>query len=342
MLTSGVAAGAGCQRTCSRWGRRRSPAHGALHVPEPGDDAGRSGRQPVRTQTTRRGTYSTGFAAIAPVADRRPISTSPAARSAGEPHRAQASPRDDRRVSRLFAVEVAGSRRRRPGASRPRARRPRTRRATATRTGSPPSSSRRSGPRRSGRPGPAATEASAPSVNLFDSRRSTPRLFMIARTTSISAPPIWNPTLPPSIRMPAGADQPVPVRHDTNPRPNLAPTTKAPFFRPGTIAMHSAFFSRSAGMDAVAHRRDFVEHRHAVLEPGHDLGLRLGTPNDAASTANPATSPASWSTCQPPHVRSQRSPLSGTSASRRRARLAACRAAPATPVRGWHAGAAVA
>ena len=72
---------------------------------------------------------------------------------------------------------------------------------------------------------------------------------MIARMTSISVPPIWKPTLPPSTLMPAGADQPVAVRHDTKPRPYFAPTTNAPFFKPGTIATHWAFFSRSSGME---------------------------------------------------------------------------------------------
>ncbi len=71
---------------------------------------------------------------------------------------------------------------------------------------------------------------------------------MIARMTSISVPPTWKPTLPPSIRTPDGADHPESVRHDANPRPNLPPTTNAPFFRPGTMTTHCAFFSRSIGM----------------------------------------------------------------------------------------------
>src|SRR6185503_7326116 len=69
--------------------------------------------------------------------------------------------------------------------------------------------------------------------------------------TSVSEPPIWKPKLPPSTRIEPGADQPTPPsrRQLTNPFPYLAPTMKAPFFRPGTMMMHWALPSRSCGID---------------------------------------------------------------------------------------------
>ena len=59
--------------------------------------------------------------------------------------------------------------------------------------------------------------------------------FITSMKTSISEPPIWKPTLPPSIRIEPGADQPTPpgFRHVTNPLPYLPPTTKAAFLRSG-------------------------------------------------------------------------------------------------------------
>ncbi len=106
---------------------------------------------------------------------------------------------------------------------------------------------------------------------------------MMARMTSISVPPIWNPTLPPSIRMPAGADQPASVRHETNPRPNLAPTTKAPFFRPGTIATHCAFLSRSAG---IARSPIFVTSSNTATLFSSRATVCACASNDAARTTS--------------------------------------------------------
>src|SRR5579871_942660 len=59
--------------------------------------------------------------------------------------------------------------------------------------------------------GPAATEASAPSVNLLESSLSAPRAFITSMIKSVSDPPIWNPILPPSMRTVPGADQPGPT-----------------------------------------------------------------------------------------------------------------------------------
>jgi alpha-amylase/alpha-mannosidase (GH57 family) len=58
--------------------------------------------------------------------------------------------------------------------------------------------------------GPAATDASPPSVNWLESSRSSPRGFMTSATTSVSDAPIWNPKLPPSARTEAGAVHPTP------------------------------------------------------------------------------------------------------------------------------------
>ena len=68
--------------------------------------------------------------------------------------------------------------------------------------------------------------------------------------TSISEPPIWKPTLPPSMRMAPGADQPTPsfLRQERKPLPYLPPTMNAPFFRSGTITIHCALLRRSCGI----------------------------------------------------------------------------------------------
>jgi len=62
---------------------------------------------------------------------------------------------------------------------------------------------------------------------------------MTSNTTSVSEAPIWNPTLPPSTCMAAGALQPEPpcLRHTAKPRPNFAPKMNPAFFMPGTTTM---------------------------------------------------------------------------------------------------------
>ena len=99
--------------------------------------------------------------------------------------------------------------------------------------------------------GPAAADASPPIVNWLDSSLSTPLGFITSMMTSVSVPPTWKPTLPPSTRTPPGADQPPDARrHDRKPRLYLPPTMNAPFFMPGTTTTHSAFLNRSRGMPA--------------------------------------------------------------------------------------------
>jgi hypothetical protein len=63
---------------------------------------------------------------------------------------------------------------------------------------------------------------------------------------SVEDPPIWKPTLPPSMRTVPGADHPAPpvLRQDTYPLPYFPPTTNAAVLRSGTITMQCAF-SRS-------------------------------------------------------------------------------------------------
>src|ERR1017187_2313648 len=98
--------------------------------------------------------------------------------------------------------------------------------------------------------GPAATEASAPKVNLSPSSLFMPSRFITSITTSVEEPPIWMPKLPPSIRTAPGAPHPVPSwwRHSAKPRPNSAPTTKAAFLSPGTITTHCDLASKSCGI----------------------------------------------------------------------------------------------
>src|SRR6185436_9073133 len=74
--------------------------------------------------------------------------------------------------------------------------------------------------------GPAATEPSAPNVNLLDSSLSAPRSFMTNMIRSVDDAPIWKPTLPPSMRTVPGADHPSPLlsRQDTYPFPYFPPT----------------------------------------------------------------------------------------------------------------------
>src|SRR4030095_15128454 len=53
--------------------------------------------------------------------------------------------------------------------------------------------------------GPAATEASAPSVNLSDSKMFSASLFINSMTKSVDCAPICNPKLPPPKLKKAGA-----------------------------------------------------------------------------------------------------------------------------------------
>ena len=70
-------------------------------------------------------------------------------------------------------------------------------------------------------------------MNLLDSSLSAPLSLMTSMIRSVADPPIWKPTLPPSMRTVPGADQPAPVllRHDRYPFPYFPPTTKAAVFK---------------------------------------------------------------------------------------------------------------
>src|SRR5687768_13675748 len=67
---------------------------------------------------------------------------------------------------------------------------------------------------------------------------------------SVDEPPIWKPTLPPSMRTVPGADQPDrPVfRQDRYPFPYFPPTTNAAVLRSGTIPMPCSVPTRSPGI----------------------------------------------------------------------------------------------
>src|SRR5437588_4367889 len=86
-------------------------------------------------------------------------------------------------------------------------------------------------------------------VNLLESSLGIAPSFITSMTTSVSEPPIWKPTLPPSTLTPAGADQPPPdLRQTMKPRPYLAPTMKAPFLTPGITTTQAALASKSCGI----------------------------------------------------------------------------------------------
>ena len=97
--------------------------------------------------------------------------------------------------------------------------------------------------------GPAATEPSAPSVNLLSSSLSAPRALITSMTRSVDETPIWNPMLPPSMRTVPGADHPRPpaLRQDRYPFPYFPPTPHAAVLRPGTMTMQWALARRSSG-----------------------------------------------------------------------------------------------
>ena len=86
---------------------------------------------------------------------------------------------------------------------------------------------------------------------------------------SVVEPPIWKPTLPPSMRTVPGADQPGPVlfRQDTYPFPYLPPTRKAAVFSEGTMTMQWAFASMSFGMPLSGVAMISGEHRGGFLQP---------------------------------------------------------------------------
>src|SRR3954468_13829427 len=82
--------------------------------------------------------------------------------------------------------------------------------------------------------GPAAAEASAPSLVLLFTSDSTPFLFIMRNTKSVAWPPSCNPMFAPSRAYIAGAPHaPVkfsPPRHVIAPRPKLPPTPIATLY----------------------------------------------------------------------------------------------------------------
>src|SRR6185437_5571364 len=88
--------------------------------------------------------------------------------------------------------------------------------------------------------GPAAAEASAPSLNLLLRRWCMPDSFITTSTRSTAWPPNCRPQLPPVIVMGAGALQPFPVRQLAIPLPWLPPNPTAIFTMEGITAMHCA------------------------------------------------------------------------------------------------------
>src|SRR5579863_4612442 len=67
--------------------------------------------------------------------------------------------------------------------------------------------------------GPAAADASAPSLNLLERRCCIPLSFVTIITRSTACPPSCNPQLPPVTVIGAGALQPFDVLHVATPLP---------------------------------------------------------------------------------------------------------------------------
>ena len=134
--------------------------------------------------------------------------------------------------------------------------------------------------------GPAAAIASPPTVNLlFSKSRFAPRSFITSITTSVSDPPIWKPTLPPSTLTAPGALHPPPaLRQVTKPRPYFAPTINAPLLTPGTTIAHSALSNRSCGNRLILNVHNFLKYRPRFFQPVGMVGFRSAPPR-APSTA---------------------------------------------------------
>lgn len=87
--------------------------------------------------------------------------------------------------------------------------------------------------------GPAATVASAPSVNLLFIKERALLSLTMNRTMSEECAPTWSPMLPPDMRRKAGGLQsPEFCRQDMTPLPCLPPIPKAPLMTLGRTAIH--------------------------------------------------------------------------------------------------------
>src|SRR5262249_37736724 len=96
--------------------------------------------------------------------------------------------------------------------------------------------------------GPAAIEASAPSVTLFESSFSTPRLFITTRTSSVDCTPACSPMLPLVRSMKIGGPQPLACLQLRTPDPDSPPTTKPAFLSDGITTTHSALLQMASGI----------------------------------------------------------------------------------------------
>src|SRR4030095_10332305 len=83
--------------------------------------------------------------------------------------------------------------------------------------------------------GPAATDASAPSVTLPSAMPSTLLRDISTNTTSVDCTPHWNPTLTPASVMNTGSlHDPSRLRTAKSPLPPRAPMISAPLITRGT------------------------------------------------------------------------------------------------------------
>src|SRR5688572_14493197 len=97
--------------------------------------------------------------------------------------------------------------------------------------------------------GPAATDASAPTLNWLRTRFSMPRRSMMTRRRSVACTPIWRPKLPPASVRKAGPDHVPPSRTLSTPRPNVPPKPRPAFFTDGNTAIPSALLRMDFGID---------------------------------------------------------------------------------------------
>ena len=96
--------------------------------------------------------------------------------------------------------------------------------------------------------GPAATEASAPSVTLLRSSFCTPLSFITSSTRSTCSAPAWKPQLPFASCMNTGAPHDSPLRQLITPFPYSPPTTNAAFLTSGATAAQRVRAHRSSGI----------------------------------------------------------------------------------------------
>src|SRR5258706_7037556 len=97
--------------------------------------------------------------------------------------------------------------------------------------------------------GPAAIEASVPSVVLLRSSLSAPLPFITNSTSSVDCAPAWKPALPfVSCMKIGGPHLPFECRQLITPEPDSPPTMNATFFNDGITSTQLALLQTDSGM----------------------------------------------------------------------------------------------